>query len=364
MKSISILIKPTSGSCNINCRYCFYKDLQCSGDVKNTGLMSKLTMKSVIKNTLSCCDSGDHLEYAFQGGEPTLAGLEYFVDFVEYVDKINVKNIGISYSIQTNGILIDKNWCKFFKEHEFLVGLSLDGPREFNDKYRVDNEGTGTYDKIIQAKNLLEKYKVPYNILTVLTNEMAKHPDTIWGFIKDEDIDYIQFIPCMDELYSGKTEYQLTPKNFAAFYKRIFDHWIVSIMKNELHSVNFIEQLITYLSGESRGTCMLRGQCSLQYVVESSGDVYPCDFYVLRDYLGGNLNYQTIEEIFYNKNMQKFLKEGGANNKICQNCNYKNICRGGCKRMKNIMYIDRSGDYCGYRDFLDYSLPVISKIIN
>lgn len=364
MKSISVLIKPISGICNINCSYCFYKDLKKSGDVSNKGKMSKDTMKKLIENILVDFERGDFIEFAFQGGEPTLLGVGFYKEFIDYVNLVNTKKVNISYSLQTNGILIDEKWCEFFVENNFLIGLSLDGPEDINDKYRLDSLGNGTFKKIIETKEMFDKYRVDYNILTVLTNEIALNPKKVWQFIKYNQIRYIQFIPCLDNIDKiEEKEYVLKPENFAYFYKEIFRYWFQSLLDNENYSIGLIEQLITYLSGQSIGTCLIRGKCSPQYVIESDGSVYPCDFYVLEKYNSGNIRDNSVKEIFVNNAMQNFLEEKKETPKICSLCRYKNICNGGCKRLKNIMYLNEDKTFCGYQDFLDNNFKYISEII-
>lgn len=365
MKSISVLIKPSSGSCNVNCLYCFYKDLEESGDVANKGIMSILTMKNLINNVFVDLDDGDSVEFAFQGGEPTLLGVDFYEKFVSYVKTMNRPNVNVNYSFQTNGVLLDDDWCRFFNKNNFLIGLSLDGPAYINDKYRVDYKGNGIYEKIISVKNMFDKSDVEYNILSVLTNELATKPEEIWKFIKEQDIKYIQFIPCLNDINNkSNSEYALTPENFAYFYKTIFQLWADSLYNDEYHSVGLIEQLITLLSGQSIGSCSIRGTCSPQYVVEADGSVYPCDFYVLEKYNSGNINTDSLREIFYNSAMQGFLTSEKNISNYCKKCKYLTMCRGGCKRLKNAVYLSDSEIFCGYKSFLDSTIDEMLNIAN
>lgn len=363
MKSISVLIKPGSGSCNIDCSYCFYKDLQESGDVSNQGVMSEWTMKALIKNVFVDLDDGDYIEFAFQGGEPTLIGMEFYEDFVESVKNINRPNVNVSYSLQTNGILVDETWCDFFNKNKFLIGLSLDGPKVINDKYRVNQNGEGTYEKIINVKNMFDEKNIDYNILSVLTNELAREPELMWKFIKEEDIKFIQFIPCLDEIDNKlDSEYALNPENFAYFYKNIFNLWKESLYNNEYYSIGFIDQLITFLNGQSNGTCSIKGRCNPQYVIEADGSVYPCDFYVLKKYKAGNIRTDNLRKLFYNQSMQEFLTSDKNLSNYCKECEYLKICNGGCKRLEDAIYLNENENFCGYKSFLDSSITDMLNI--
>lgn len=362
-KSISLLIKPASGSCNVNCSYCFYKDLELSGDVPNKGIMSDSTMRKIIDNVFVDLNKGDLLEFAFQGGEPTLLGIDFYKNFIDYVETINKSNIELSYSLQTNGILIDENWCRFFKENNFLIGLSLDGPAHINDRYRLDYDGKGIYNQIMNAKNMLDKYCVEYNILSVLTNELARRPKEMWDFIRKEKIEYIQFIPCIDDINQrSNSEYTLTPENFAYFYKVVFGLWKESLYNGDYYSIGLIDKLISFLAGQAQGSCSIRGTCNPQYVVEADGSVYPCDFYVLEKYNSGNMNEDSIREIFYNEAMQEFLGDKKDISNYCRKCKYFSICNGGCKRLEKAVYLNDSETFCGYKNFLDNTIRDILYI--
>lgn len=363
MKSISILIKPSSETCNVDCSYCFYKELKSSGDVANKGNMTRSTMKNLIKNVYADLDDGDMVEFAFQGGEPSLLGLGFYRDFVDHVKYINRGKVYVNYSFQTNGIIIDDEWCEFFKDNNFLIGLSLDGPQDINDHYRLDYKGKGTYNDIIKTKNLFDKYRVEYNILSVLTNKLAKEPERIWHFIRENDIQYIQFIPCLDDINNSfHSEYALIPENFAYFYKKIFSLWKASLEEGDYYSISFIDQIINLLGGNNNVSCALRGRCSPQYVIESDGSVYPCDFYVLEDFNSGNINTNTLREVFYNPGIQNFLSSKEKIPDYCRKCNFLSICNGGCKRLKTAVYVNNSETYCGYQDFLQNTILDMASI--
>jgi len=222
MKHLSVLIKPVSSACDMRCKYCFYHDVSAHREVRSFGNMKEDVMEKIIDQIFIDLDDGDAMTFAFQGGEPTLAGLSYFEHFVAYV-KAQKKQVKLEYSIQTNGLTIDEDWCSFFKANDFLVGLSIDGPKAFHDENRYDTQKMGTYKRVMRTKALFDRYEVEYNVLCVLTKQIAKHPQKIFNFLLKENIKYVQFIPCLDDLDAKSgSPFALDPEHFASFYDVLF----------------------------------------------------------------------------------------------------------------------------------------------
>lgn len=217
MKQISVLIKPASGLCNLKCTYCFYADVTSLREVKSYGIMKNETMQRMIDQLFADLVDGDQLTLAFQGGEPTLIGLRFYQKLTDYVEEWTKRvRVEVNYALQTNGTLIDEKWAQFLKHHQFLVGLSIDGSERHHNLYRLDGKGRGTFERIKETKDLLDNYEVDYNVLCVLTEPMSHAPDEVFNFIKKENIEYIQFIPCLDSLSKGESnKYALTPRQFA-----------------------------------------------------------------------------------------------------------------------------------------------------
>ena len=347
MKQVSLLIKPASSLCNMRCIYCFYKDVSENRENASYGVMSEETMKNLIDKTLGM--EVDQINYCFQGGEPTVAGTDYFHAFIDYVNEQN-KGKKITYAIQTNGTLINDEWLKIFKDNDFLVGVSLDGFLENNDFFR----GKDTFDKIIASIHRLEEEKIRYNILTVLTKKLAEKPDRLYNFYKRYNFDYVQLIPCLPSLdkSSPMDQYALTPYDFSRFYKRFFDRWYQDFMKGLYTSVTLFDNVIPMYRGIAPSLCGMLGKCHMQLVVEGDGGVYPCDFFVLDEYKCGNINENSINEIVNAENMYRFLSEDRNFSNDCLDCPFMTMCHGNCKRLAVCYYNDK---YCGYRDFLAYS---------
>lgn len=361
MNNICILIKPSSSICNIKCKYCFYLDESKNRAIENNGIMNESVMRQIIDKVID--SSYSNILFSFQGGEPTIAGLDYFKSFIDYVNFRNNNRYKINYSIQTNGLLIDNKWCDLLKDNDFLVGLSFDIIENIHNKYRtgINNEGN-FYNKVLNTKLLFDKFEIKYNILTVLTSELSKFPKEVYENIKILDIKYTQFIPCLSELYND-IEYSIKPKDFAYFYKEIFTLWKKDFLNGLYYSIQFFDNIIPLLGGFfTPMTCGINGKCHNQMVIESNGDVFPCDFYCLDKYNIGNIVYDDFKYIYDNKRVKDFIyeyKEKEMSN-LCRSCKYFIFCNGGCKRMKKNMYIDNN--FCGYKDFLDFSINDILKI--
>ncbi len=368
MKNISLLIKPASSLCNLRCSYCFYADVVSLRQVSSFGIMEKEIVEKIIFNIISDLDEGGSASFAFQGGEPTLAGLEWYKAFIKIVDetliKIN-KKIKISYSIQTNGIVIDNEWCEFLKENNFLVGLSLDGEAAFHNENRLDSHGNGTFSKVMKVKRLFEKYKVDYNVLWVLTAKQARYPKKAWNFIITNKIDYVQFIPCLDNLDSDKlSAFQLTPQRFASFYNELLNYWAKNFINGNYVSIKLFDDLFNLLKKGVVNACGFTGFCQFQFVIEADGSVYPCDFYVIDKWQTGTLVENKPSEILENNLVREFLNRPKLIEKICCDCKWSKICGQGCPRMKNVMYIDYEKKFCGYKTFLNESSSNIQKVLD
>lgn len=358
MKHLSIMVKPSSSLCNMRCAYCFYRDVSESRQQPSMGMMSHETAGRLVNSVYESLENGDHVTFAFQGGEPLMTGISFYVHFVQLV-KAQTKRVSVHYAMQTNGLAIDAEWCTFFKRHQFLVGLSMDGPAKYHDANRLDVHGEGTYHRLIGVKKLLEQHHVDYNILTVLTNTAARHPQEMWSFILRGNIQYIQFIPCLGSLDAQTASpYALTPKRFASFYSTLFRLWLEEWKRGRYVSVKLFDDLIALLGRSELSACGILGQCQPQFVVEADGSAYLCDFYCTDEYLLGNMTEQTPETLFFTEAMQAFLAHRGPQNPLCLKCPHQRFCGGNCKRQRASMCWGSPADStCGYRTFLDECLP-------
>lgn len=349
MKYFSMLIKPASSLCNLKCKYCFYHDVASNRETYCYDIINDETIENIVKKTVGYFKEPAQISFAFQGGEPTCAKVETFIKFIDTVNRYKEDYHEIHYSIQTNGTLIDDEWIKLFKENHFLVGISLDGFKENHDDIREDRNNQGTFERIMKSINMLKENDIDFNILTVLTSSLSKQAKKLYEFYQHTDISYIQLIPCLNE-FNHKSVYGLEPKEFSSFYKEFFDLWYEEYKRGIYRSVTLFDNIIPMFVGIPPQQCGYMGFCSMQFVVESNGDVYPCDFYVLDQYKVGNINQDTIVELAKSKITQDFIQEKRELSKQCDDCPYLQMCRGNCKRMTGVYYDEHA---CGLRDFLE-----------
>ena len=356
MKNLSVLIKPASSLCNLRCRYCFYIDESQNREEENHGIMEEEVMLKLTERIAEAMEDGGQVHISFQGGEPTVAGLAYFRSFVSAMDQY--RGFDISYSIQTNGTLLNEEWARFFHDHHFLVGVSLDGYESNMNQFRYDAKHKGAYLQVIQGIDLLEKYDVEYNILTVVTEELSRHPKALLQFYKSHKFKYVQLIPCLPPLNNGD-DISLKPQQYASFYIEFFRHWKKEVQKGNVISVNLFENIMAMLNGYPPYQCGMSGRCSRQTIVEANGDVYPCDFYCLDVYRLGNIMDQSLDELSKTKVAEEFIRTSACEKKICESCYFRNICHGGCRR-QNICYLE--DHYCAYQAVLREIVPQLMEL--
>lgn len=362
MKNLTVMIKPASSLCNLRCKYCFYADISDLREVKSFGIMQDDVTQKMLDNIFCDLEEGDSITFAFQGGEPTTAGLDYFKNFSRLVSK-KCKGVQVNYALQTNGTLIDEAWCEYLHDENYLVGVSLDLLPDLHDSTRVDSLGKGTWKQVVKALKLMDSYKVEYNVLCTLTNQVARHPSSVFKKLRELKIRYVQFTPCLDDMQAEKpTPFALTPKRFASFYTEIFDLWYKALEQGEYISIKLFDDLIGFLATGIPSTCDVKGNCSPQFVVEADGSVYPCDFYCLDEYKLGYITKETLEPLRNSAVMASFLNRPHKKPVLCDSCRYKNFCGGGCKRMQKQVCCDTEADFCGNKAFLDECMPRLLKL--
>ncbi len=364
MPPISLLIKPASGLCNLRCAYCFYADEMGKRQQASFGIMSRHTLAAVLRKTLAQADGPVNL--MFQGGEPTLAGLDFFREAVALCREGNRKRLPVQFSLQTNGILLDDRWAEFLKENHFLVGLSLDGTEGIHDGCRVDPEGRGTFLRVMEAVKLLQKHQVEFNILTVVTRQTAGNGGRIYRFFREQGLVWQQYIPCLDPLGEarGAQGYSLTPEKYEHFLKALFDNWYRDISAGKFCYNRYFENLVAILLGAQPESCGMVGRCSVQYVVEADGSVYPCDFYVLDSMRLGNLVTDSFETIDQARRELGFLEKSFQIHEKCRSCRWYPLCRGGCRRDREQEDGSLGLNYfcAAYQGFFTYAYPRLREL--
>ena len=366
MPALSLLIKPASGNCNMRCRYCFYADELDNREIRSYGKMSVDTMHTIVDKAM---EYGDYeCTIAFQGGEPTLAGLDFYRDLVAYVTAHeNPKKLKIHYALQTNGYLINEEWAAFLGENHFLVGVSLDGLKEIHDRYRLDAAGKGTYQRVISAIRLLEKHQVEYNILTVVTAATARNGQKIYNYFKKNHFGYQQYIECLDPIGEepGQHEYSLTPEKYGEFLKSMFDAWYLDMRSGTYVYNRYFENLMMIMAGQQPETCNMRGVCGKQWVFEADGSVYPCDFYALDQWRLGNIQENSFEEMDEKRDGLGFIQWSMRQQEDCQKCRWFGLCRNGCRRNREPVTAEHTNRnyFCkSYQMFFEYAYPRLEEI--
>lgn len=310
--------------------------------------MEHSTAFRIIDRAFEHINYSGHLIFAFQGGEPTLAGLDFFKMFIQYANSKKTKNVRINYSIQTNGLLINRDWCKFFKGHNFLVGLSFDGTPDIHNFLRQNSS-----KRVLEAARLLRQHNVDFNILTVVSKQVARHPKKVFEFLKQ--FDYLQFIPCLEPFNAAeKNVYSLTPQLYAHFLKVLFRLWCDELKGGRYISIRLFDNIVQSITGQLPEQCGMLGVCQMQYVIEADGSVFPCDFYCVDEYNSGNINDMSFEQLYNPECVKHFLQDTGKLNPVCTNCNFRAICNGGCKRYRSFYFAVEN--YCPFKDFLSETI--------
>ncbi len=359
MPPLSLMIKPASSLCNLSCEYCFYKDVSEHREHSGFGIMKDAVAETLVKKALAYAD-GELAAFAFQGGEPTLAGIDFFRNFAAYVNKYNTKNSRIFYSIQTNGSTLDDEWAIFFKKNSFLVGLSLDGDFDGN-KFRRRPSGQNAYYKILTAAEKLKKYEVDFNILTVLTGYCAENGERIYKFFRSQGFRYLQFIPCLRPFGSEEqSELYMTSEQYGDFLIKVFNLYVKDYVRGNYISIRQFDNWVRLYLKQPAEQCGVAGHCSRQFVAEANGNIYPCDFYCTDEYLLGNISDKSFSELESSPTATAFIKESLTLPDKCKVCPVFGLCRaGGCKRTQ------LSEDYCeAYKRFFSACLPLFRVFIN
>ncbi len=333
MRHLNFLIKPASSLCNLRCQYCFYEDEASKRAQKSCGIMTDATRDLLLLRAFEAIEPGGSISFAFQGGEPTVAGLAFFQGFVSRAKALCPPRVSLHYAIQTNGTLLDEAWAAFLARERFLVGLSVDGGKDLHNLYRKDAEGRDTWNRVQKSLRLLQKHRVETNALCVVTAQTAKRPESVYRELKRLGFGYLQFIACLDPIGEprGNRPWSLTPEAYGTFLCRLFDLWYADWEAGDYHSIRLFDDYIHILLGDGSSTCSSCGKCGTYFVVEADGSVYPCDFFALDPWMLGNLADYTLTELMQTEPAKRFLHDSSQKPAACAACRFGRICNGGCK---------------------------------
>jgi uncharacterized protein len=339
---IHVLAKPTGAACNLDCAYCFFleKERLYPGSKFR---MSDEVLEAYIRQLIEA-HRGREVTVAWQGGEPTLMGLDFYRRAVEYQDKYRKPGMVFENTMQTNGTLLDDDWCRFFKENNFLVGISLDGPRELHDTYRRDKGGRGTFDRVMRGLRLLQEHGVEYNVLVAVNRTNADYPLEVYRFLRDEvGASWMQLIPVVERLDEGGqrtylqqgsrvSERSVRPEQFGRFLIRILDEWLRHDV-GRVYVQTFEAAARNWLRLPSSGMCVLDETCGLGLALEHNGDLYSCDHFVEPDYRLGNIMDTPMRELAASAKQVKFGQDKRDTlPRACRECDVLFACHGECPK--------------------------------
>jgi uncharacterized protein len=340
-----VMLKPRGPICNLDCQYCYYlskAELYPGSRFR----MSPALLEAYISQYIAS-QRGPEVVFGWQGGEPTLMGLPFFRKAIELQQKCARPGQRITNAFQTNGIRIDDEWCRFFKQNNFLVGLSLDGPRGVHDAYRIDRAGRPTFDAVIAALKLLQKHRVEYNILATVHAASAAQPLAVYQFLRDEAGGrFLQFIPIVardGQASSGTAAFSITPRAYGDFLISIFDEWVQRDVGTVF--VQMFDAALAAWCGLPPGLCVFQETCGDGLALEHNGDLYACDHFVDPDHLLGNIMDRPLLELAASDLQRRFGQDKkAALPGQCRACEVRFVCNGGCPKDRISTTTDREPD--------------------
>jgi uncharacterized protein len=387
------MAKPIGSTCNINCSYCYYLHKEHLLEQQRGHRMAPSMLERYIRQYIEA-QNGDAVVFSWQGGEPTMLGLDFFRDIVALQEKYKPEGRRIENDLQTNGTLLTDEWCRFLKEHGFLVGVSIDGPRELHDAYRVDRKGQPTFDDVMRGIALLKKHGVKFNTLTVVNRRNAKRPLDVYRFLRSEvGSTYMQFIPCVEPKDfqtvapqhwprdampvlgstgarpgnpdSIVTDWSVDPDDWGYFLSSTFDEWYRKDVGKVL--VNLFETAVAQSMGLPSQICITAEFCGKALAIEQDGTVYSCDHYVYPEYALGNLKSEHIGTMAFSERQQKFgYSKRDSLPGYCRACKHLSLCWGECP--KNRLLRTPAGEpglnylCAGIKKFHDHAGPRVRDL--
>ncbi len=339
------MLKPRGPVCNLGCSYCYYlskERLYPGSDFRmSEELLEEYTCQYIESQRVP------EVTFTWQGGEPLLMGLDFFRRAVELQQKYGKPGINVFNTLQTNGIPLDDAWCRFFREHGFLIGISLDGPRQLHDAYRADKASQPTFDRVMTGVELLNRHGVDFNILACIHAANADHPLEVYRFLRNEvGAQFIQFIPVVERdnetgFQEGDkvTDRSVGPGQYGEFLIGVFDEWV----RRDVGTI-FVQIFDTSLAGwvsRRPGLCIFEETCGAALVMEHNGDLYSCDHFVEPGHMLGNILETPLADMARSARQQHFgLQKREALPRYCMKCDVRFVCNGGCPKNRFVKTLD------------------------
>ena len=377
------MVKPIGPICNLDCEYCYYLHKEELYPRNKSWRMSPQTLRQYIAQYFNAQPSGTaEVTFAWQGGEPTLLGLEFFQRVVELQDELKPAGMRVANALQTNGVLLNDDWATFFREQHFLIGLSIDGPAELHDRYRYDKQGRPTFAAVLRAMQLLKQHRVPFNALVVVNRHNGDHGRRVYTYLRDNGVEFLQFIPIVerrgegvhaeealegeqgfDQLVSSRS---VRPEQWGRFLVEVFDEWVHRDVGRVF--VQLFDQALGAWMGVEPSLCVLRKQCGRALAMEHNGDVYSCDHFVELDHLLGNIQELPLIELANSPKQRAFgAAKETALPQYCRDCEVLFACNGECPKNRFISAPDGEAGLnylCeGYRAFFNHVRPAMELMM-
>lgn len=361
------MTKPIGPICNLDCEYCYYLEKESLYPETATFKMSEDLLEHYIRQYIAA-NPGPQVHFAWQGGEPTLMGLDFFKTIVQLQTKYLPKGWSCTNALQTNGTLLTPEWGEFLKKNRFLIGISIDGPAHLHDVYRVDKGQRPTHDKVMRGLKLLQEYNIEYNVLCVVNNVNGDHPLEIYNFFKEHDVEWIQFIPAVEHLGgTNVTHRTVGAEQWGTFLTTVFDEWV----KKDIGKVfiQTFEEAVRNEAGVPGGLCVFQETCGDALAMEHNGDLYSCDHFVLPEFKLGNILDKPIHELAILPEQTEF---GNAKRdtlpEYCRSCEVLSLCHGECPKNRFIETPDGEPGLnylcAGYRHFFNHIRPLTRRMLS
>jgi uncharacterized protein len=365
-REFQVFVKPTGSLCNLNCQYCYYLDKENLYPKIKTFQMSDEVLEDYIIQHIEASPE-EVIRFSWHGGEPTIIGLNYFRRLVAFQRKYLPANRRIVNGIQTNGTLLDEDWCRFFARENFAVGLSLDGPREMHDIYRITKDNRPTYDQTIRGYNLLQKHRVYTDILCVVNAHNVQFPLKVYRFFKQINAQYITFLPLVDsqlEANSSVSAASVPSEAWGQFLCTIFNEWIDKDIGRV--KVQIFEEAAKTAFNQEHSLCIFRPTCGDIPVIEHNGDFYSCDHYVKEEHRLGNIRETPLLELLESSSQRAFGRAKLKLPRYCKECAVRPMCNGECPKNRFLLTPDEEPGLnylcAGYKRFFTHCQPFVSEV--
>jgi uncharacterized protein len=366
-REFQVFVKPVGAECNLRCRYCYYLD---KADLYNQSGLLRMTDEILEKYIILHLEASTEpdISFSWHGGEPTLAGLDFFRQVVNLQKKLRPSGRNIINGIQTNATFLNDNWCKFLASEGFFVGVSIDGPEELHNKFRVSKNKAGSFRKTLNGFELLKKHNIPTEILTVVNAENVNFPHEVYRFLKQLRSKYMTFLPLVERepgSHSGASSISVAAEAFGSFLSTIFDDWVNVDIGNI--KIQIIEEAARTAFNQEHTLCIFKKTCGGVPVVEHNGDFYSCDHYADKEHLIGNINKKSLIELLETDEQQAFgLAKLITLPEFCLECEVRDMCNGECPKNRFIKspFGEPGLNYLcpGYKRFFSHVRPFVKAI--